>query len=182
MPFLTTSEIAPRPFQSPVILHSLLQRKNGSMPQQRHIFLWYKNGTDELVQPVVNILKSLRINIYVDFEDHNNINGHPDNGAENILNQLAKADKLIFLVTPEADLKELTVVPAWFSRLITDTSRAAIFPLTNSPERWEKRNEFYNCAYINKKFSYINFPDDWQVQFPLGKAISLKDWILNPNN
>jgi hypothetical protein len=181
MPFLTTREIVPRPFQRPEILHSLLERKNGSMPRQKKLFLYYDNSDIELIQAVVNVLKSLRINIYVDFPDPVIQNLHQNRDAEKISNLIETADKLIYLATPHGNPMEQSEIPAWFSRYMFDTSRSVIFPLTLKPDLWEKESAFSNCAFINKKFSYINFPDDWQVEFPLGKSMSLKDWILATN-
>jgi len=181
MPFLTTREIAPRPFQSSEILHSLLDRKNGSMPKQKQLYLYYDSGDTNLIQAVVNILKSLRINIYVNFSNPVEQQAHQTSDAQNIFNLPANTDKLIFLTTPNGTPRELSALPAWFTRQMYDTSRTVIFPLTTSPERWDKAKEFSNCAFISKKFSYINFPDDWQVEFPTGKSLSLKDWILTMN-
>lgn len=152
------------------------------MPRQKKLFLYYDNSDFELIQAVVNVLKSLRINIYVDFPDPLVHNRHQNRDAERISNLIETADKLIYLATPNGNPMEQSEIPALLSGYIYETSRSVIFPLTLKPDQWDKKSAFSNCAFINKKFSYINFPDDWQVDFPLGKSMSLKDWILAPNS
>lgn len=178
MPFLTTREIVPRPFKRPEILHALLERKNGSMPETKKIYLYYEYRDIELVQPVVNILKSLRINIFVDFPEPALFHQSNSPDYEKILEPVRAADKLIFLNTPDASVANGNT-PNWSDRFIFNTQQSAIFPLTLDPMHWESGSQYSDCAFISKKFSHINFPGDWQVEFPGGKALSLKEWILN---
>lgn len=177
MPFLTPCEIVPRPFERPEVLHTLLQRKNGAMPLTRKIFLYYGIRDIERVQPVVNILKSLRINLFVDYPDPALLTERISFNDERFTEPVEAADKLIFLNTPESG-PDPGHSHNWSDRLIFNTNRSAIFPLTLDPKHWENGSRYSDCAFISKKFSYINFPGDWQVEFPGGDALSLKEWIL----
>ena len=178
MPFLTKKELVNKPLGTARELNEILERKNGSIDYKKTVFLFYNPSDQALVQPIVNILKSLRINLYVDFVDNDQLENKVTGLAGILKERIDKADKIIFLSTPEG--KEILVSSNDFglNGSLKNTEKVVVFPITKMAQMWEEKNSYERYGFINKKFTLFNFPDDWMIQFPGGEKMSLKSWIL----
>ena len=178
MPFLTTKDIILRPFRDARDLNERFKRSNGLNNIVKKVFLFYHPDDKEFIQPIVNILKSLRVNVFVDYLD--------DSMLENVTNTttgLLKAgidasDKVIMITTNGS--KEMAAISYEFglNGSLKNPGKVVIFPVTAASQEWESKERYLDYGFVNKKFDFFNYPEDWLVHLPSGSQISLRNWIL----
>ena len=180
MPFLTKKELVIKPLETASVLNSILERKNGQADHKKTVFLFYNPSDQHLVRPIVNILKSLRINVYVDFIDNAFLEQKPDGITGMLKERIDKADKVIFLSTPEGSEIKDSSDNFGLNGSLKNPKKVVVFPVTRMANQWEEQVCYEKYGFISKKFALFNFPDDWMIQFPGGEKTSLKHWILTP--
>ncbi len=95
-----------------------------------------------------------------------------------IRDRLYKADKAILLATPLSEMNPAIPLDYGLNGTFQHTSKVAVFPVTQDPQRWKDKCYFESYGFIQKKYSCFNYPDDWQVVFPEGDRIPLREWLV----
>ncbi|MHC1708728.1 MAG: hypothetical protein AB9842_14565 [Bacteroidales bacterium] len=178
MPFLTLNELILRPFEEAVTVNDELRRTVNHGLQEKRIFLFYQVSDKEKLKSVVNIFKSLRLNIFIDYVEAGILEDKDPEALQVIKQRLYKASKAVLLDTH--DLLTLNQYPVEYglNGKFENTRKVILFPITEHPLKWEGKDKFRQYGYIQKKYSLFNFPDDWQVVFPEGDRILLKEWLM----
>lgn len=178
MPFLTLNELLLKPFEEAPLANEHLRRTVDDSHGERRVFLFYRVKDKDRVSSVVNIIKSLRLNVYVDYIEAPVLENAEPGALQVIRHRLYQADKAILLATPQ--LMPLHGFPLDFglNGKFQYTRKVAVFPVTEHPQRWEDKDKYRIYGYIQKKYSLFNFPDDWQVVYPEGDRILVKDWLM----
>ncbi len=179
MPFLTLKELGLKPLQPASQVNSELKRNLGNTSVERRIFLFFKTQDQERVSSMVNLLKSLRINLFIDYLEFPVLEGTTRNALDVIRERLLLCDKAILMATPQTWQATGFPTDTGWNGSNEASSKLAVFPITEQPLYWAEKEEYRVYGYIRKKFSLFNFPKDWQVVFPEGGKISLKDWLLS---
>ncbi|MCX6270136.1 MAG: hypothetical protein NTU44_02765 [Bacteroidetes bacterium] len=179
MPFLTLKELVVRPFQEAPAANHNLRRSHDRNSEERRVFLFYKAGDKDRILSMVNIIKSLRLNIFIDYIESGVLESSGPEVIAKIRTRLYQSEKAILLATPQPI--DLNGIPLDFglNGKFQFTRKVAIFPITENPDRWNERDMFRIYGYVQKKYSFFNFPDDWIVVFPEGDRMTLKEWLTS---
>ena len=126
---------------------------------------------------MVNILKSLRLNLYIDYVEAGILENPQHDTLQIIKNSLYQANKAILLATPRYLIPNGYPPEYGLNGKFQFTRKVALFPVTDQPSLWEDKDIYRSYGYIQKKYSLFNFPDDWHVIFPEGDRMLLKEWL-----
>lgn len=145
---------------------------------EKQVFLSYRRKDKNYVKPIVNILKRLGVNIYIDYLD-DSLPDKPNDATAAILREKIKSSqKFILMATPNSS--ESNWIP-WELGLgdgFITYPNVAIFPITNDSNYWNEREYYSIYGYIKKGNSKDKSRFDWGVFFPNDDAIWLDQWIM----
>lgn len=178
MPFLTIKELILKPFEEAVAVNRLLRRSVDPGQQEKRIFLFYRAEDKDRVISLVNIIKSLRVNVFIDYVEVAVLENEDEDALQTIRERLYLCSKAILMATPRSLPVHGFPLDFGLNGKFQFTRNVLVFPLTTHPGHWDERDIYIAYGYIQKKYSMFNFPDDWQVVFPEGDRISFKEWLL----
>ena len=178
MPFLTLKELLLKPFEEAPQVNEHLRRTVDGSKGEKRIFLFYKVEDKNKITSIVNIIKSLRLNVYIDYVEAPVLENDDPNALQVIRHRLYQADKAVLMATPQLINGNGFPLDFGLNGKFQYTRKVAVFPVTEQPQKWEDKDKYRIYGYIQKKYSLFNFPDDWQVIFPEGDRMLLKEWIL----
>jgi len=174
MAYLTFNDLSCRSFEKAFSVNENLKSQ-----ADKQVFLSYRRKDKNYVKPVVDLLKRLGVNIYIDYLD-DTLPDKPNNETASILREKIKtSDKFILMSTPNS--KESNWIP-WELGLgdgHIDYPNVAILPLLNDSSYWSEREYYSIYGYIKKANSKDNSKYDWAIFFPNGDAIWLENWLRN---
>ena len=146
-------------------------------PTDKRVFLSYRRMDVASVKPVVKLLKSLGVSIYIDYLD-DKLPNPPDHTTATILKaSLVKCQKFILLATPNS--KESNWMP-WELGLgdgHTGYENTIIFPLLETEDYWTEREYYKIYGYVKDGVSENNIKKDWAVFYPDRDPIWLSSWL-----
>ncbi|HRY31758.1 MAG TPA: hypothetical protein P5531_02195 [Bacteroidales bacterium] len=178
MPFLTLQELAARPYEEASRANRMLSRTTDRELAERRLFLFYRLTDKERVVSMVSLIKSLRINVYLDYLEAPVLEGRVQEVLQAVKTRLYQSQKAILMATPHPVRLSGLPLDYGLNGRFQFTGNVAVFPVTEHPQRWDEKDMYRIYGYIQKKYSLFNYPDDWQVVTPEKDKISLKDWIL----
>lgn len=143
------------------------------------IFLSYRRKDILYVKPIVKLLKSRGVTVYIDYLD-DTLPNPPDHTTAAILrSSLTKCQKFILLATPNS--KDSNWMP-WELGLgdgHTGYENTLILPLVENDDYWNEREYYKIYGYIKEANSTNSTKRDWAVFYPDREAIWLTDWLKN---
>lgn len=143
----------------------------------KRVFLSYRRRDVAYVKPIVKLLKSLGIAIYIDYLDDKLPNPPDYTTAAVLRSSLIKCQKFILLATPNS--KDSNWMP-WELGLgdgHTGYENTIIFPLLDNEIYWTER-EFYKIyGYIKEGERKDKSKKDWAVFYPDREPIWLSGWL-----
>lgn len=143
----------------------------------KQIFLSYRRKDNNYVKPIVEILKSLGANVYIDYLD-DTLPEKPDTETASILrSRIQKSDKFILMATPNSSESKWIPWELGLGDGFIHFENVAILPITNNSSSWSEQ-EFYSIyGYIEKANSKDKSKYDYAIFYPDGTAEWLLDWI-----
>ena len=109
----------------------------------KQIFLSYRRKDSNYVKPIVEILKKLGANVYIDYLD-DNLPEKPDSETASILrSRIQKSDKFILMATPNSSDSKWIPWELGLGDGFIDFKNIAILPITNYRSSWSEQEFFY---------------------------------------
>lgn len=176
MSYLTFNRLSSQTFQKSEALN---ESKRFSISSDKVVFLSYRRKDKLWVKPIVDLLQSLGVRVYIDYLD-DQLPDTPSSSTAKILRRKIKdSDKFILLATPNS--KDSKWIP-WELGLgdgFDGYENTVILPLTDSSLRWDEQEYFGIYGYVKEANSKDNSITDWAIFYPDGTAIWLKNWLRN---
>lgn len=175
MSYLTFNQLEDRDFSKAEPLNESLSFHKWS---HKTVFISYRRKDKKYVVPIVNFLRRIGANVYIDYLD-DSLPNPPDNSTAAILRKrIRSSDKFILMATPNS--KESKWMP-WELGLgdgFDGYENAVILPLVDRKNYWDEREYYRVYGHINK--TEDKFPSQlnhWQITYPTGRKVDLKKWI-----
>lgn len=173
MSYLTLNSLTRNTFSKSISLNE--NRESSSFDKQ--VFLSYRRKDKNYVKPIVDLLKSLGVNVYIDYLDDSLPDKPSDETAIILRNKIKKSDKFILMATPNS--KESNWIP-WELGLgdgFINYENVAILPITTYSDYWGEREYFSIYGYIKKAESRDKSKFDWAIFYPDRDPIWLSNWL-----
>lgn len=174
MSFLTLSDLKSQTFTKATMLNESIRKAAIS---GKKVFLSYRRKDKGHVVPVVHVLQSLGINVYIDYLD-DNLPDTPNSATAAILRGKIKgAQKFILMATPNSGDSKWIPWELGLGDGFIKYENVAILPVTNYSSTWSEQEYYSIYAYIEKRASQDGTLTDWAIIFPDNNAMWLKDWL-----
>lgn len=176
MGFLTFSNLSNQTFQKAEVIN---ETRGFSLSASKVVFLSYRRKDKEYVKPIVDLLHSLRVNVYIDYLDEQLPDKPSSTTAALLRERIKKSDKFIMLSTPNS--KDSKWIP-WELGLgdgFDGYKNAIILPVTNNTLIWAEQEYFEIYGYVKEANSTDGSKKDWAIFYPDLKPIWLSDWLKN---
>ncbi|SMG31598.1 toll/interleukin-1 receptor domain-containing protein [Arenibacter troitsensis] len=144
---------------------------------EKQVFLSYRRKDSQFVRPIVNILKSLGVKIYIDYLD-DTLPDKPSSETAAILRSRIKAsDKFILMATPNSSESKWIPWELGLGDGFIDYQHVAILPITNKGSYWAEQEYYSIYGYIKKANSKDGSKYDYAIFYPDGNAEWLVTWL-----
>jgi hypothetical protein len=173
MSYLTLNSLTKNTFSKSISLN----KNSESSSFDKQVFLSYRRKDKNYVKPIVDLLKSLGVKVYIDYLDDSLPDKPSDETVVILRNKIKKSDKFILMATPNS--KESNWIP-WELGLgdgFLNYKNVAILPITTYSDYWGEREYFSIYGYIKKAKSRDKSKLDWAVFYPDRTPIWLSNWL-----
>lgn len=176
MGYLTFSKLTNQTFQKAEFIN---ESRGINLSASKVVFLSYRRKDKEYVKPIVDLLHSLRVNVYIDYLDEQLPDTPNSKTAALLRERIKKSDKFIMVSTPNS--KDSKWIP-WELGLgdgFDGYENAIILPVTNNTLIWTEQEYFEIYGYVKEANSTDGSKKDWAIFYPDLKPIWLSDWLKN---
>lgn len=174
MGYLTFNRLSSQTFQK---AESINETRGFSLSANQIVFLSYRRKDKEYVKPIVDLLHSLRVNVYIDYLDQQ-LPDTPDSKTAALLRErIQQSDKFILVATPNS--KDSKWIP-WELGLgdgFDGYENTIILPVTNNVYSWDEQEYFGIYGYVKEVDSTNKLRTDWAIFYPDREPIWLNDWL-----
>jgi len=155
-----------------------LNESFGQVPSTaKRVFLSYRRKDVNYVKPIVSLLKSLGVIVYIDYLD-DNLPNPPDHTTASILRaSLMKCQKFILLATPNSNQSNWMPWELGLGDGFTGYDNTIIFPLVENEDIWSEREYYKIYGYVKEANGENLIKRDWAIFYPDKKPIWLKEWL-----
>ncbi len=155
---------------------SLSEAKSKSI---KTIFLSHSHSDKDLIEPAITLLKSVGVNVYVDWKDSSMPAITNAVTAEKIKDNIRKHDRFILLASPAAIKSNWVNWELGFGDAHKYLPNIALFPVVENTNDWKDAEYLRIYPYIERVASYRNyqFVYDYYVVNPDGNKTDLKTWL-----
>lgn len=174
MGYLTFSKLSNQAFQEAEIIN---ESRGFSLSASKVVFLSYRRKDKEYVKPIVDLLHSLKVNVYVDYLDEQLPDTPSPRTASLIRERIRKSDKFIMVSTPNSQDSKWIPWELGLGDGFNGYENAIILPVTNNSLLWDEQEYFEIYGYIKEADSDDKRKTDWAIFYPDRKAIWLSDWL-----
>lgn len=148
-------------------------RQHGPSFHRTSVFLSHSHLDAKIVKPVVVFLRSMGVDVYVDWMDITMSQTTNGETAQKLKTKIKENEKFIFLATENSLISKWCNWEVGYGDAHKYIEKIAIFPLLERNRRWNGQEylQIYPC--IQKK----DYGDYFYVVYPNGISISLVDWL-----
>jgi hypothetical protein len=174
MGYLTFNKLSNQTFQKAEVIN---ESRGFSLSASKVVFLSYRRKDKEYVKPIVDLLHSLKVKVYVDYLDEHMPDTPSSKTASLLRERIKKSDKFIMVSTPNS--KDSKWIP-WELGLgdgFDGYENAIILPVTNNTLIWAEQEYFEIYGYVKEADSTDKSKTDWAIFYPDRKPIWLSDWL-----
>jgi hypothetical protein len=175
MGYLTFSKLSNQTFQKTEFIN---ESKGINLSASKVVFLSYRRKDKEYVKPIVDLLQSLGVNVYVDYLDHQLPDTPDATTAEILRNRIKKSDKFIMVATPNSASSKWIPWELGLGDGFDGFENTIILPVTNNENSWDEQEYFKIYGNVQEAKGKNSEYKNWAVFYPNGEAIWLKDWFL----
>jgi hypothetical protein len=156
---------------------SVNESLSSSTQFDKQIFLSYRRKDSNYVKPIVEILKNLGANVYIDYLD-DSLPEKPNTETAAILrDRIQKSDKFILMATPNSSDSKWIPWELGLGDGFVNYENVAILPITQYSNSWTEQEYYSIYGYIEKANSTNNLRSDYAIFYPNKKPEWLIDWI-----
>lgn len=156
---------------------SVNESLSSSTKFDKQIFLSYRRKDSNYVTPIVDILKSIGANVYIDYMD-DSLPEKPNTETAAILrSRIQKSEKFILMATPNSSDSKWIPWELGLGDGFVNYENVAILPITQYSNDWKEQEYYSIYGYIKKVNSTNNLRNDYAIFYPNKKPEWLIDWI-----
>ncbi len=148
-------------------------RQYGPSFHRTSVFLSHSHLDAKIVKPVVVFLRSLGVDVYVDWMDVTMSQKTNGETAQKLKTKIKENEKFIFLATENSLISKWCNWEVGYGDAQKYIEKMAIFPLLESNGRWNGQEYLQIYPSIQKN----DYGDYFYVVYPNGSSISLVDWL-----
>jgi TIR domain-containing protein len=155
---------------------SLNEAKSRSI---RTVFLSHSHSDKDVIEPAIALLKSVGVNVYVDWKDSSMPAITNAVTAEKIKDNIRKHDRFILLASPAAIKSNWVNWELGFGDAHKYLPNIALLPVVETTDDWKDAEYLRIYPYIERVASYqgYQFVYNYFVVNPDGTKIELKTWL-----